>query len=237
MKNDSNLNIDQRFGQIAGNQSVNQTIYHCFEYISKNDAIRFVTKFNKQKDNNTQVMHTFRELILGAYLNANGFNAKYELEIDKKTPDWCILNSNSIPVGIAECVNLEANIETSIDIAKQLSTKSHASYMQDAHKDNTARLLDRIQEKAQTYHDLVIKNKIFYIIATFVAFELKIDFRNEVYPYLFGENGNLFQQNPEVSAVLCFAENGPWYMFDNALNPQAVKPLFFHLFGKISDNV
>jgi len=59
------------YGQIAGNKSLNEKIYHYFKYISGEDAKKFVNKFSSQDEE--QVMHTFRELVLGAYLASNGF--------------------------------------------------------------------------------------------------------------------------------------------------------------------
>ena len=61
-----------KYGQIAGNKSVNETIYRCFGHICEKDVPKFVKKFRSQLNDNTQVMHTFRELILGAYLASRG---------------------------------------------------------------------------------------------------------------------------------------------------------------------
>jgi len=60
------------YGEIAGNSSINQCIYRCFDYICK------------------EVMHIFRELILGAYLGFNNFKIRYEFKIKDLSPD-CLL--------------------------------------------------------------------------------------------------------------------------------------------------
>ena len=49
-----------KYGQIAGNKSINETIYRCFEHISTKDVPKCVKKFRHQLNNDTQVLHTFR---------------------------------------------------------------------------------------------------------------------------------------------------------------------------------
>jgi hypothetical protein len=213
--------------RIAGNASINAMINYCLEYITDKDKQKFRSKFRKQYQDNTQVMHTFRELILGAYLGMNGFTIRYEKVVDGKTPDWCILDTKSNLIGIAELVNLEIDLETAIDIKEQVSKKGHASYWADGRADNTYRLYSHIRDKAEAYKDLVGKLEIFYIISAYVDFKLKIYFKEELYPYLFGKDDSIFKQYPEVSAILFFEDDGDKYIFLNALNPMVLRALPF----------
>jgi len=213
--------------QIAGNKSLDAMIKYCYKFIEDKDRQKFTIKFNKQCNDSIQVMHTFRELLLGAYIGVNGFMVKYERSVKNKTPDWSVFDTNSKLIGIVELVNVEIDLQTKIDIKQQICQKGHASYWVDRNKDNTYRLYSSIQKKAQTYKDLVNKLGIFYIIAAFTEFKLKIYFKDELYPYLFNRDENLFKQYPEVSAVLCFEDAGDQYYFDTALNPLALRMLPF----------
>jgi hypothetical protein len=80
------------YGQLAGNKEINVAIYRCFEHICEEDVQKFVRKFRAQYHDEDQVMDTFRELILGAYLGSNGFRVRYEQSVGTRTPDWCILD-------------------------------------------------------------------------------------------------------------------------------------------------
>ncbi len=81
-----------KYGQIAGNTSINAMIYRCFEYICEEDQRKFVKKFREQPHDSDQIKHTFRELVLGAYLGSNSFRVKHDYVIDDQTPDWSILD-------------------------------------------------------------------------------------------------------------------------------------------------
>lgn len=107
-----------KYGQIAGNQSINATIYRCFEYVSEEDARKFVKKFDNQLHDEVQVMHTFRELILGGYLRLNGLNARHDYRIDTETPDWCILSETLEVKGIIELTNFHVDKATGDEIER-----------------------------------------------------------------------------------------------------------------------
>ena len=51
--------IENKYGQIAGNQAINAMIYRCFEELEDSDQLKFVKKFNQQLSDLEQVMHTF----------------------------------------------------------------------------------------------------------------------------------------------------------------------------------
>ncbi len=57
-----------KYGQIAESQAVNASVYVCFEELEESAQQKFVKMFRQQPHDQAQVMHTLRELILGAYL-------------------------------------------------------------------------------------------------------------------------------------------------------------------------
>jgi hypothetical protein len=67
-----------KYGQIAESKKINYAIYRCFEHLCDEDQQRFVKKFREQPHDSDQIMHTFRELILGAYLSSRGFRVRHE---------------------------------------------------------------------------------------------------------------------------------------------------------------
>jgi hypothetical protein len=62
-------------------------IHQCFNYVHEDDVPKFLKKFRSQLKDNAQVMHTFRELILGEYLAVRSFDVRYEYRVDAKAPD------------------------------------------------------------------------------------------------------------------------------------------------------
>ena len=78
------------FGQISGNTKLNDRIYDCFEIISERTESSVVKKFVSEGE--SQIPHTFRELLVGAFLERSGFSTVYGQKIEAKTPDWCIVD-------------------------------------------------------------------------------------------------------------------------------------------------
>jgi hypothetical protein len=58
-----------KYGQVAESHAVNALIYICFEELEESAQQKFVKLFRQQPYDQAQVMHTLRELILGAYLH------------------------------------------------------------------------------------------------------------------------------------------------------------------------
>ncbi len=141
-----------KYGLIAGNKHVNAMIYRCFEHIREEDARKFVKKFREQPPDGDQIMHTFRELVLGAYLTSSGFELRHEYEIGGKTPDWCILSETATLRCIVELINFHIDKVTENEIEEQLRARGIA-WVWLPEKDN--RLYHCLWRKAQVYRAVV----------------------------------------------------------------------------------
>jgi len=210
-----------KYGQLAENPNINSSIYRCFEYICEKDQRKFVKKFKEQPHNLNQIMHTFRELILGAFLSSKSFTVRHDYSIEGKTPDWCILNNKSSVIGIVELVNFHLDKNTENDIKRQIKVKKLACYWRDEKINNVERLYNCIGDKADKYKSLVKKLCIPYVVAIFADFLAAVDFE-EVKSCLFKKEKGLFSIYPEMSGTLFFYDRARVYFFKYASNPNAI---------------
>lgn len=211
----------RKYGQIAGNRHINDFIYFCFDYISEEDKRKFVKKFREQPHGSDQIMHTFRELILGAYLGSRDFRVRHDYAVEEKTPDWCILDDKPTIIGIVELTNFHIDRITETEIKRQIAANLMAVVWRDENKDNVERLYHCIWQKADTYHTLIEKLGTPYVISIFGEFQASIDFE-EVQYCLFDKEIGLFERYPDVSGVLYFQEKSGRYFFNYAPNPHAL---------------
>jgi len=211
-----------KYGQIAGNKSINKMIYHCFDFLDVSDERSFVNKFNNQRNNPEQRKHTFRELILGAYLSLNHFKVKYECEINKKTPDWCILDDKSEIEGIVELTNFHLDRFTENRIKDEMNKKGVSLAFKKI-SENLERLYMRIWEKIQKYQRLIENIEKPYIVSIFGTFVADVRFE-EVQYCLNNKESGLFELYPELSGLLYFQDLGR-YHFEYENNPNAIRPL------------
>lgn len=220
-----------KYGQLAPNKSINRLIYHCFEYLCEEDERKFVKAFRKQPLDSDQKMHTFRELILGAYLSSNGLEVRHHYAVGGKTPDWCILDDNSAVIGIVEVVTFHIDI----DSESKLETQSKAvqyigAYVwpdADKDKDNLDRLYDRIWYKAQVYRALAEELEVPCVVAVFGEFKAGVNLE-EVEHCLLDEETGLFDKYPDMSGVLYFEdarEGFPFVPFYYRPNPHALRTI------------
>lgn len=211
-----------KYGQIAGSKKVNYAIYRCFEHLCNEDQQSFVKKFREQPHDSDQIMHTFRELILGAYLSSKCFRVRHEYSVESKTPDWCILDNRSAVVGIVELVNFHIDAVTESKIIRQMQTKGTAAYWRDGNKNNVERLYYCIWDKMQKYKPLTEKLGAPYIIGIFPDFIVGVKFK-EVRACLYPDDTGLFQMYRHVSGVLYFEEHSGQYWFRYEQNPNALR--------------
>ena len=219
-----------KYGQIVEREASNYRIYRCFDYLCEKDQQRFVKKFREQPHDSDQIMHTFRELILGAYLSSRGFRVRHEYSVESKTPDWCILDNRSVVVGIAELVNFHIDAVTEGKIAKQIEAKGIAVYRRDENKNNVERLYYCIWDKMQKYQALIEKSRVPYIIGIFLDFKVVVD-NEEVRACLYDNAAGLFQMYRHVSGVLYFEENAGRYLFRYEQNLNALRDLLGGIFS------
>jgi len=201
-------------------------IYHCFEYLSKEDQQKFLKKFRDQPHDSDQRMHTCRELVLGAYLSYCGFKVKHHYKIDNKTPDWCILDDKSAVIGLVELTNFHIDKATEDEIQRKKQARGIAVYWRDGNKNNIVRLDNRVQEKAKQYKALIAEIEVPYVIAIYPDFRVVIDFKEELCPILFDEETGLFKAYPELSGVLYFTEDAGRYSFRYAQNPNTSRAIY-----------
>lgn len=209
------------YGKISGNSSINQCIYQCFKYIRKEDQKKFLKKFRKIPHNSDEIMHIFRELILGAYLGYNNFKIRYEFNINGQAPDWSVVTNNPKSDCIIELVNFHIDNVTE----KQIKAHREKSRMffcwRDQNKDNLGRLHHSILLKIQKYRKLASELKIPYIISLYIDFMITVDM-DEVKECIFEKGINLFKNYPEVSGLLCFRESSGKYIFKYLQNQYAL---------------
>lgn len=211
-----------KYGQIAENKKINYAIYQYFEHLCEEDQQRFVKKFREQPHDSDQIMHTYRELILGAYLSSRGFRVRHEYLVEDKTIDWCILDNRSAVVGIVELVNFHIDAVTDSEIPKQIWAKSIAVYWRDGNKNNVERLYYCIWDKMQKYQALTAKLGVPYVIAIFPDLKVYADFE-ELCACLYDNAAGLFQMYRDVSGVLYFEEDAGQYSFRYEQNPNALR--------------
>jgi hypothetical protein len=223
-----------KYGQIAESKKINYAIYGYFEHLCEEDQQRFVKKFREQPHDSDQILHTFRELILGAYLSSRGFRVRHEYSVESKTPDWCILDNRSAVVGIVELVNFHIDAVTESEIIKQIEAKGIVAYWRDGNKNNVERLYYCIWDKMQKYQALIEKLRVPYIIGIFLDFKVVVDLE-ELRACLYPNDTGLFQMYRHVSGVLYFEENAGQYLFRYEQNPNALRDLLGGVFSLVSE--
>ncbi len=218
--------MEAKYGQIAENARINQAIYDCFIYLNEKEQGKFVKKFKKIPHQQIQVMHTFSELILGAYLAANDMRVEHERQIDGKTPDWSILDSALNVVAIVEMVyhHLDSGTEENICSQRQLG-KSVIGYWPNSNDPNFLRLYSQIQEKASKYKTIITKIKIPLVVAVFMDFLSGVDVQETINCLTEGDD-SLFKLYPDLSGVIHFEEaNRGSYQFSYIENPFALRKI------------
>jgi hypothetical protein len=216
---------EMKYGEIAGSKNIDALIYYCFKYLCEEDERKFVKDFREQPPDSDQIMHTFRELILGAYLSSNGLVVRHHYAVDSKTPDWCILDDNSAIVGIVELVNFHVDKATESEFEVQLEAGLPIAWAwpdANKNKDNLDRLYDRIWDKAQVYRALIKRLQVPYIVAVFGEFRAGVSLE-EVEHCLLDEDTGLFDKYPEMSGVLYFQDVREGFLFYYQPNPHALR--------------
>jgi hypothetical protein len=206
-----------KYGQIYDIQEFRDTICWCSGHLCSEDQQRFEKKFREQGHDFEQSMHTFKELILGAYLSSRGFRVRHEYSVESSTPDWCFLDNQSTVEGITELVNFHRDKETENEI-----NQGHAVWSRENLPKYRDRLYHRIWDKMQKYQALIEKLGVPYIIAICPDWRAGVDFE-KVLPCLNHNDSGLFQTYDYVSGVLYLEGNLEQYSFRYTHNPNAIR--------------
>jgi hypothetical protein len=214
--------MQMKYGQIAENNVVNREIYKCFDYICDDNKRKFVKKFRDQPHDQEQIMDNFRELILGAFLSSNGLNVIYDYQLQRKTPDWCVIDDHHSIKCVIENVNFH------IDKATDKEIKSHidkngiwVGWL----KPNEERIYMKLLEKSDKYEGVVTEQNVPYVVSLFGDFKAAVEI-DEVNHCLFDAHGGLFNDHPILSGVLFFVESGGGrYTFRYIPNPKAIRKI------------
>ncbi len=205
--------------KISGNKSINELIDLCFEYITEDNIKIFIKIFSQHSCTSTQIKHTLRELVIGAYLSSQGYKVKYNFKYQNQTPDWCIIDNNNNVIGLLELTNLHIDKKTEDMINFHLNKKQAYFYWRDGNTNNINRLYQNILKKAQVYKQLVKNNSLPYIVAVFFDFFCPIDYDDELKPCLINDEYGLFKLYPELTNVVAFEEKNGTYIFNHFKNP------------------
>ena len=225
MSHNFNNQNRKKHGEIIGDKKINEYICYFFEYVCKGNQQRLKRKFRNLKSESSQIMHTLRELILGAHLSASGFRVRYDFVINNQTPDWCILDDDLSVVGIIELLSIHIDRATENEIRQHSELRDNYFYWRDGQKKNIDRLYQKIEKKAQKYSSQAISLEVPYVVAVFGEWELALDF-NEIQSCLFNETTGLFSMYPEISGVLYFVDQNPLrYLFYYSENPSSLRPI------------
>ncbi len=218
--------MDMKYGQVAENAKIDKAIYDCFDFLNEKEQRKFVKKFKEQPHSKIQIMHTFSELLLGAYLSANGFIVENDRKIGAKTPDWSIYNTSLDIVAIVEMVYHHIDNKTNGDILDQLKEgKKFLAYFPNGNDPEYNRLYSQIQDKASKYKDLVAEIKVPYVVAVFIDFTAAIDVQKTRDCMMSGDEP-LFKLYPDLSGVLHFEEaNRGSYCFSFIENLYALRKM------------
>jgi hypothetical protein len=213
------------YGQIAESKRINEAIYDCFDFLDEKEQKKFVKKFKDQPHYGIQVMHTFRELLLGAYLSASSLKVVYDRDIFGKTPDWSLLDESSKVIAIVEMVYHHLDRDTEDDLlAQREAGKIALGYFPHSNDPEFLRLYSHVQEKVGVYKNIVAGINVPYVVAVFMDFTAVIDVQ-ETKDCLMSGDEPLFKSYPDLSGVLHFEENGGSYYFTFIENPYAIRKI------------
>ncbi len=184
-----------------------------YRSICSTDVQKFKTKFDKQSLR--EKFHTLRELQFGAFHREEGFELRYELEIDGKTPDWSLLDKNGKVSEIVDVITLHQRYDKEKEIYSVIkSTNVWAGWIT-IPPDHIFR---KFADKSGQYSVLVESQNIPFSIAAFAAFDTAID-EADLKHILYSLHDGWFNAYPEVAGIILFRER----IFENEytyfLNP------------------
>jgi len=214
------------FGTLAdedGKNGVQATIPRALSYLSQRDQRIFLRKFKDQLSDEQQVMHTFRELLVGVFMTQQGHNPSYEPVVDGLTPDWRLGQDGAALVDVVN-FHVERAVEEQID-----RTLEKGLFWEGIIPDQSLRFRCSLRGKAGKYDNLVAQKQVPYVVFVYEWRHAVIE-RALVPEWLLRADG-IFEEFPALSGVFHMYERGDCridlsagYRFDYYANPKAVHP-------------
>lgn len=198
-----------KYGQIAENRSINESIYECFQHIDEADAERFVREFRSQPHDKEQVLHTFRELVLGSYLARNGYHVRAYQRYDDKEPDWSIFGEQGELLGLIDVVNFHADQQTESYIHTTIA-EGKVAVPEFNEAANSLRFYQSVKKKCTVYTQLIESRNAPFIIGFFPHFNVIVD-QSQIMESLYSEESGLFRKGedggyPNVSGLVNYPD-------------------------------
>jgi hypothetical protein len=224
--------------EFSGNPGLNDCIAACLWHLEAGDAARIARKLrsNAGAPDKREFLHTFRELILGAYLAHNGFRVRTFEKHDGKDPDWSIVDDGGTLRALIEVRSFHADQQTESRIDAALAAGQWA-YAEFDEAKTSQRFLQTIWEKCGAYKDLAKAKDVPYVIGCFGYFSNWLE-RSTVLENLHSPEFGLFRRPeddgyPDVSGLVVFDERTSLcardavahaYVFEYFSNPHATRP-------------
>ncbi len=205
---------------LARNPRINRRIHELLPLLAKVDQQKFLKKFKTEAPG--QAAHSFRELILGAFLLNNGFNARHEVLIHGKTPDWVLYTDSGAVAAVVDQVTLHQMRSLDDEMNSALRTgQPWAGWL----PDNVDRIYQKVQEKAQRYESLARSASIPFVVAMFgdIKASIEVDELEDALRTVHG--GGVFTLLNFLSGLIYFDEQHGTYKFRYFENQHSVCPL------------
>ena len=174
----------------------NQHLQGLVRKLHPDDAPSFVNKFTSQPL--IARFHTYRELLVGAYLREQRIDVRYERAIDGQTPDWYLAAHDGAHDEILDVFTLHQRREKDIEISSSIADYCRWVGWITVPPDHIYR---KLTDKAGQYNNLVKRCSIRMVLAPFVEFTASIE-PEEMHHVLFERHGGWFATAPTVSGVL-----------------------------------
>lgn len=183
-----------RFGVISGNSAINSRIYTALEHLHPDDVPKIVTKFKNTTD--TQRFHTFRELLVGAHLRANGLDVRYERTVGGKTPDWTLVDAQGDALELVDVATIHQRNVLETEMGRTLAAGRTWSGWPGVPAEHISRKVD---EKAGAYAGLAATMRVAYSVFLHGEFTACLD-PGDIEEVLSGEGG-VFATRNHLSGV------------------------------------
>ena len=195
-------------GEFCPNSCINVAIHQSLSYLSERDAGAFRKKFRRQRGDEQQFLHSFRELLAGVFVARQGYEPQYEPEIDGLTPDWHFTPGDGRPSFIADVLNF--HIDRKIEIVQDRVLQNGDIWC-DWVPDNSRRLYQAIQAKAGKYKGLASQKGLPFVVFVYGWFTACVE-ADEIKDCLYPAGG-LFDLYPALTGVYHFEGVNGCYTF------------------------